>query len=445
MVQWVILAITVIILGLLMIGRPLWLVPLLGIAVALEISSTWYPDLGLTGKLMGIVSLTRFTSIALILAAFVRVFFRKEMRQKLSAVLKDPLTISLIIFLALGAASVVYSADSGKTIAGTVRLLTLFAVFVSIALLMDKEHALWPFHAVHWTALALTPLSFYEAFTGHLIWQGENLLKEHALRVNTTFVDPNIFARFLVLGIAANFIIQLYTREKGTKFFYQAALAILLAQLVFTSSRGGIITLTVILIGALILLPNRKAVLWVLGLGVLCGAIVLFIRPDIWDRMAMVFMNYADYNYQRLYLWKAGIAIFKDHPVLGTGLGTFQTVFMNHYLSLKNVADGATLSHTTILTVAAELGVVGLAVLTAFWVIMSVRLFSLYESSNKYLSMFNDFHNEYFAGAGYFLWAAAVFISSQAEGRFFEDPVLWLSCAMLVVLRFTRDYKERIY
>ncbi|NLI92260.1 MAG: polymerase [Peptococcaceae bacterium] len=444
MVQWVVLAITVIILGLLIIWKPLYLVPLLGIAVALEISSTWYPDLGMIGKALGMVSLTRFTSFALILAAFVRVIFMREMRQKFGAVLKDPLTIILIIFLALGAASVVYSADSGKTVAETIRLLVLFAVFVSIALLMDKDHSLLPFHAVHWAALALAPLSFYEAFTGNLIWQAQNLMKEHTLRVNTTFVDPNIFARFLILGIVANFIIQLYTREKGTKLFYLASLSILLAQLVLTSSRGGMITLVAILIGALILLPNRKAVLWVLGLGVLCGAIVLFIRPDIWERMTLVFKNYADYNYQRLYLWKAAIAIFKDHPILGSGLGSFQTVFLRDYIALKNVADGATLSHSTILTIAAELGIVGLTVLALFWIVMLVRIFTLFGNSNVYLSMFNDFHNEYYVGAGYFLWAAAVFISSQAEGRFFEDPVLWLCCAMLVVLRFSREYKVRL-
>jgi putative inorganic carbon (HCO3(-)) transporter len=446
MVQWVVLAITVIILGILVIRKPLWLVPMLGVAVALEISSTWYPNLGIIGKALGVVSLTRFTSIALIVAAFGRLLAGTEMRQKFGAILRDPITIVLIVYLALGAVSAIYSADLTKTLAETGRLIILFVVFLSIALLMDKEHALWPFQAVHWTALALTPLAFYEAFTGHLIWQAENLMKEHTLRVNATFVDPNILARFLILGIAANFIIQIYTRERGgNRLFYMATLSILLAELVLTSSRGGMITLVAILIAALILLPNRKAVLWVIGLGVLCGAVVIFIRPDIWGRMVSIFQDYDVSSPQRLYLWKAGIAIFKDHPILGTGLGSFQTEFIQHYISLKNVPDGATLSHTTVLTIAAELGVAGLAVLGAFWVILSGRVYTLFGKSNEYLSMFNDFHNEYYAGVGYFLWAAAVFFSSQAEGRFFEDPVLWLSCAMLVALRFSRDYKARLY
>jgi O-antigen ligase len=259
------------------------------------------------------------------------------------------------------------------------------------------------------------------------------------LRVNATFVDPNIFARFLILGVVANFVIQLYTRDKGTRLFYMASLSILLAQLALTSSRGGVLTLLAILIAALILLPNRKAVLWVLGLGVLCGAIVLFIRPDIWERMLTLTQNFEASNPQRLYLWNAAIAIFKDNPIYGTGLGTFQTVFLKDYAHLKTISEGVTLSHTTVLTIAAELGTIGLVVLGSLWLMIFGRLASLYRLGNEHLSMFNNYSNRYYVGAGYFLWALTVFISSQGEGRFFEDPILWLSCACLVVLRYADD------
>lgn len=440
MVQWLAFGITIILLGILMFRKPLWLIPLLGAAVALEISSTWYPDLGIVGKLLGMVSLTRFTSIALILAAFGRLLFLEEMKRKLGAILKDPLTLILLLYIILGAASAVYSADFGGTVAETIRLLVLFAVFLSIALLLDKERALVPFHAVHLAALALAPLSFYEGFTGNLIWQGENLLKEHTLRVNATFVDPNIFARFIILGIVANFVLQIFTRDRSIKLFYMASLAVLLAQLVLTNSRGGILTLGAVLIAALIFLPNRKAVLWVLGLGALCAGIVLFIRPDIWERMLLLTQDFSVSSPQRLYLWKAAIAIFKDNPILGTGLGSFQTVFLQDYIALKNIPDGATLSHTTILTIAAELGVAGLMVLAALWVALLGKLYSLYSENSGYLSIFNDTNDKYYLAAGCFLWALTVFISSQGEGRFFEDPILWLSCAAIVVLRLRREY-----
>lgn len=439
MYQWAALSVTAIILIILMIRKPLWLIPLLAAAVALEISSTWYPNLGAIGGIMGMVSLTRFTSFALILAAFFRLLFLPEMRRKLFAVIKDPINIILMTYLFLGAASMIYSADLGSTISETIRLLVLFAVFISIALLIDKERALVPFHAVHLTAVALAPLSFYESFTGNLIWQSTGTLSS-AVRINATFVDPNIFARYIILGIVANFVLQIYSRDKSHRPVYMATLAILLAQLALTASRGGILTLFAVLILTLIFLPNRKAVLWVLGLGVLCGALVVFIRPDIWDRMLLLTKGFEVSNPQRLYLWKAAIAIFKDHLISGTGLGTFQTVFLTDYSHFKTAADTVTLSHTTILTIAAELGITGLVVLTAFWLILCGRMYSLYGIGGSHLSIFNNFNNEYYVGAGYFLWALTVFISSQGEGRFFEDPILWLSCACLVVLKFDREY-----
>jgi len=439
MLQWGLLALTVVGLGFLIIRRPLWLVPLLAVAVALEISSIWYPDLGKIGELFGIVSLTRLTSVALILAAFFRLLYINEMRQRFKAILKDPLTIILIIYLLLGAASMIYSADPLRTLTETVRLLVLFAAFLAIVLLMDKNHQLLPFHAVHITALVLAPLSFYEAFTGNAIWHEEVLVKG-TIRVNATFVDPNIFARFLVLAIVANFILQLYTREKSIKLLYMGALAVLLAQLALTSSRGGILTLLVILVISLFMLPNKKAVLWVFGLGVLCAALILFIRPDIWDRLFSLSAGLAAAaGPVRLYLWKAALAIFADHPLLGTGLGTFQTVFLNDYSHLKTVASDVSLSHTTVLTIAAELGTVGLLVLIALWLILIIRVRQLLNISGYSLSMFTNYRNQYYAGVGYFLWALTIFISSQGEGRFFEDPIFWLSCALLVVLRL-RQY-----
>lgn len=413
MYEWIALSITVIILILLTIRKPLWLIPLLVVAVALEISTIWYPklgiDLGIVTELFGTVSIVKLIGIALILIAFFRLLFVEEMKQKLSAVFRDPLTIILMIFLILGAASVVYSADAGKTVAESIKLLALFAVFISIALLMDKDHALVPFQAVHVTALALTPLSFYEGFTGNLLWQSEQLVGD-AIKVNATFVDPNSFARYIILGIVANFVLQLYTREKNTGLFYMAALAILIAQLALTSSLSGILTLIVILLAALIFLPNRKAVLWVLGLGAFCGALVFFVRPDLWESILSLTKDFGI------------MAILQDHLIYGTGLGTFS------------------LSKATILTIAAELGILGLTVLAALWLMILGRLYSLRGIGDNQFSIFSNFYNEYYVGTGYFLWALTVFISSLSEGHFFEDPILWLSCACLVILRFDREY-----
>lgn len=445
MVQWAMLLITLLLLGFLMVKKPLWLIPLLGVALALEISSTWYPDLGLVEKLLGEISLTRFTSIALIFAAFSRLFFQEEMRGRLISIIKDPVTLLLLLYLAYGAVSIVYSADMGNTLKETLRLLILFVVFLSIALLLDQEQVLLPFHAIHLSALVLLPLSLYEGVTGNLIWQGEKLLIEHTLRVNGTFVDPNIFARFIILGIVANLVLQIFTQNMRIKLIYWACLPLLLVQLVLTGSRGGILTLAMILVLSLIFLPNKKTILGFLGVCALGAVALLFLRPELWERMLYLAQDLNVSNPQRLYLWKAAIAIFKDNLFLGTGLGSFQTVFLTDYIHLKNVPDGATLSHTTVLTIASELGVLGLILLIALWLAILGRLYTLYNANRATFSVYSETHEKYTVAAGYFLWAMTVFISSQGEGRFFEDPILWLSCAGLVFLRLRQESFRRGY
>jgi len=118
-------------------------------------------------------------------------------------------------------------------------------------------------------------------------------------------------------------------------------------------------------------------------------------------------------------------------------------VFLSDYAQMQTV-EGATLSHTTVLTIAAELGVIGLTVLGLIWIALLGKLISLYSSSHSYQNLFHDDGNEYYIGAGSFLWALTVFISSQGEGRFFEDPIFWLSCAILVTLKFAREYNVKL-
>ncbi|NMA68004.1 MAG: polymerase [Desulfitobacterium sp.] len=434
MLEWTALIITLLGLGFLVVKAPQWLIPLLGVSVALEISSTWYPDLGFVGSLLGIVSLTRFVSVALILAALWRVISRGETRARLIGLIRNPVAVILLIYLAFGALSFVYSADGGSTLKEVVRLGVLFGVFLSMALLVDEDYLLFPFHAVHLAALALLPLTLYEGITRNFIWHGENLISTKYVRVNATFVDPNIFARFLILGIVANLVLQLFSSSRWGKYFYWLVLPLLLVQLVFTGSRGGILTLGLILVLALVLLPRKRVILGLMGLCTLGGVATLFLKPEVWKRMLLLTKGIAATSPERKDLIEAGIAIFKDHPLLGTGLGTFQTVFLQDYSHLRTVPDGATLSHTTVLTIGAELGVVGLLIVLVFWVALLGVLYDLHRHTKGSFSIFSYEYQRYILAAGYALWALAIFISSQGEGRFFEDPILWLSCGGLAYL-----------
>lgn len=408
--------------------KPGLLIALLAGGIALEISIEWLPQEGLLGSQLG--SLARIFTVGIIGAAAVRLWKEPETRRKLRGLMSHYLTRALLIYIAVGGISLLYSPGKGKTVLEIIRLLTLFLLYLGTVLLAEKKQAFLPMQVVHWVGAALVPLALYEGATRHFIWR-EYLAEGLNARVNATFVDPNIFARYLVLAIVANLILQYFTAERRKRAVYMAALLALLGGLAITLSRSGMLTLAVVLVLMVILIP-RKPILQPIGFLGLVGAVIAAMRPAIWQRLLTFREGLGALDDQRLYLWKAAWAMFKDHPLLGVGLGGFQEMFLNHYSQYRTVipdAEGATLSHTTILTVASELGLLGLAALAWVWLAIIRVLRSLRRLAGEQEKL-----RGYGLGVGYFLWIMTVFISSQAEARFFEDPAVWLSLGMMVHL-----------
>lgn len=446
LLKWVFFLLSIAIVFYLGWKKPTVLIALLAGAVALEISITWFPPLGPITSELG--SLARLLTVGIIGAALWQIWIVPRKRQELKAILTHFLTRALLIYIAVGAVSFLYTIGPGKTAVEVVRLLTLFFLYLSVCLLMERKQAFIPFQVVHWVGVALVPLALYEAKTRHFIWR-QYLAEGEIARVNATFVDPNIFARYLVLAIVANLILgYFYTNytnintntnvkvSTNTRVRLESVVAIgtllgLLGALAVTLSRSGLLTLVMVLILMLMLIPRRRMLLPIGFLG-LVGTVIAALQPTVWQRLLTFKAGFGALDAQRQYLWKAAGAMFADHPLFGVGLGGFQEAFLTHYISFKTAipdTEGATLSHTTILTIAAELGLMGLAALIWVWVALIRVLTRLRKARFD-----RDGFERYIPGAGYFLWIVTVFISSQAEGRFFEDPLIWVSMGMMFCL-----------
>jgi len=436
LLKWIFFLLSVSIVFYCGLKKPSILISLLAGAVALEISITWFPPLGLFGSQLG--SLARLITVGTIGAALWRLWIEPEKRQELKVILTHFLTRALMIYIAVGAFSILYSVGRGKTAVEIVRLLTLFMLYLSICLLTEKKHTLLPFQVVHWVGIALVPLALYEGVTRHFIWRGY-LAEGMIARVNATFVDPNIFARYLILAIVANLILQYLNTEAWKRVAYIGSLLGLMGALAITLSRSGILTLVIVLALMVILIP-RKQMIQPIGLLGLIGVVIIAMRPTIWQRLLTFREGFGALDAQRQYLWKAAWAMFTDHPIFGGGLGGFQEMFLTQYFRFKTAipdAEGATLSHTTILTIAAELGVMGLAALAWVWIALLRVLRGLRKLGPDQSGL-----ERYIPGVGYFLWISAVFISSQAEARFFEDPIIWISMGSMVRLLVSNGILE---
>ena len=96
--------------------------------------------------------------------------------------------------------------------------------------------------------------------------------------------------------------------------------------------------------------------------------------------------------------------------------------------------QGVSLSHTALITTAAELGSIGLGILVVFFVALYGRLPGARKDLGYVKQQFLDtrrYYWEIFA----VLALTVIFICAQGEGRFLEDPYLWILTGYLTAVR----------
>jgi len=303
------------------------------------------------------------------------------------------------------------------------RLLLLFAVGISVALGADRKTVFERVFKVIFVMATITAVfGLIQYFSGQWIWGGGiDKIVDGVLvrRVNSTFIDPNIFARYLNISILGT-VLLILRHEWISRIGTTLALLVQVAALGVTFSR----TAWLILLFGLFILVIATTKHWktrrnTLGLGAL-GGVALFLIPSIRARFDTLFAGVAALG-QREFLIKGGWAMFIEHPFAGVGLGNFQWAIEHPYHYLVPWSDAVTRSHTSLVTVAAEMGVFGILGMVVF-------LLLLVGMNLRVTNRMNAFAQAVLVSI------FVVWLSSQGEGRFFEDPMVWafwgLSLAM---------------
>ncbi|MCO5385947.1 MAG: O-antigen ligase family protein [Desulfosporosinus sp.] len=273
-----------------------------------------------------------------------------------------PLFIAVLV-------SLTTSLQSQTTINEGVRLLLLFAVGVSMALGADRKTVFDRVFKVIFAMATLTAIiGLAQYLSGNWIWGG-GINISGVRRVNASFIDPNLFARYLNISILGTLLL-LVRREWFLNIGTALALLIQVAALGVTFSRTGWLTLLIgIVIIAISSAKNRRTPWSILGLGGV-GAIALYLIPSIRIRFETLFTGMSALG-QREHLIKGGWAMFIEDPLTGVGLGNFQWAIEQPYHYLVPWSDAVTRSHTSLITVAAEMGILGLVSMFVFLIIIA--------------------------------------------------------------------------
>lgn len=311
-------------------------------------------------------------------------------------------------FVTLAGLSLLWTHDLRQ---GSIEL--LFFLFPFSALVVAVAQA--PFRRWHPRALATTLVALAGLFSAVALFQ--RLTHGHLLagdveranayttyfRVTSLFKDPSIFGRHVVIAIAV-LLVAVWLARIG---FWAGTtlLAFLWAGLFFSYSQSSFVSLFAVGVAVSYALggPRMRRVL-------LVGAASCILAGAAFVAATAVSDSARQATSGRTRLARVTWVVFTNHPLVGVGIGGQPQASKDE--ANTQLSANRDRSHTTPLTVAAELGIVGLLAYAAL-LAGATRLLLLLTRSNRSLGV---------GAAAVFL---ALFVHSLFYSGFFEDPIVW--------------------
>jgi O-antigen ligase len=235
-------------------------------------------------------------------------------------------------------------------------------------------------------------------------------------RVNSLFWDPSIYGRFLVIAMLAALIVALWTRSLGIVVAAAAAIAVMAIGLLFSFSQSSFVALGVGVLVAAGFAWRRRALLLI---GVAAGvfAIAVVGSPNV--RHAILHGGKLNrVTSGRSSLVSNGLKLAVHHPVIGVGVGGFKHAYAKQQ-HLRTKEPKAAASHDTPITVAAETGVPGLALLA--WLFFAGILVAFRRVAADLAGQ---------AALVFGLILTAIGVHSLFYNAFFEDPMVWAALGL---------------
>ena len=352
-------------------------------------------------------------------AASFAVLWRAFRREELTTV---PLWVAApaVAFIGWSSLSLIWAVDVEQG-----SILLLFFAFPFAALLAVVARSPVPAWLPRLLAVALVALGtvfavvgLYQAWT-HTLLFAQDLRVANAyttyFRVTSLFKDPSIYGRSLVLAIAL--LVTLMWLGRVRPAIAVPLAAVLFAGLYFSYSQSSMVVLFVTVLAVTVLLADRRS-----RTTVAAAAVAVALAGGALAAVQAYGDGLGRASAGRSRLISVTGHVIANHPVVGVGIGS-QPLAARRELDTKRRAE-KNASHTTPLTVTAELGVVGLGLYIAFLAAAATLLVSVTRA-------------RLVTGLGISVCFFVLFLHSLFYSGFFEDPIMWgilgLGVALLAV------------
>jgi O-antigen ligase len=274
-------------------------------------------------------------------------------------------------------------------------------------------------------AVAFAAIGVFQWITRDVFWNPKVIVGNAYApfyRVNSVFWDPSIYGRFLVIAILAGLVLVLGGAGRRAAWAAAALIAVAWVGLLFSFSQSSFAALMAGTLAAAAFVWRWRAVTTVALAGVVllsAGMAAPSVRHSIFDASDKG-LNRATSG--RFGLITDGAKIAFDHPVAGVGIGGFKRAYAEK-TGLRGEEPKKAASHNTPVTVAAELGFPGLALLV--WLLAAGLLTAFRRAGGGF---------EGRAALVFGLAFGAIAVHSLFYDAFLEDPMTWglLALAALV-------------
>ena len=267
------------------------------------------------------------------------------------------------------------------------------------------------------TALLYAAVGGYQWLTRDVFWNPSvKVFNAYApfFRVNSVFWDPSVYGRYLTVAVLASLAGILLGGVRGWRVggLYAVVGATWLGLLI-SFSQSSFVALAAGIVVAVAVVWGRRATLALVALAAATCVVVLAVPQVRHDLVGKSRSGVNRITSGRANLVGQGIRIAADHPVLGVGAGGFSREYA-HRRGITGRDPKRVASHTAPITVAAEEGLVGLALLV--WLVAAALLATL-------VGLGEGFTSRVALATGIVLLAIAV--HSLFYAAFFEDPMTW--------------------
>lgn len=342
---------------------------------------------------------------------------------------RPPMALDWLLLASVGlyAVQIVYSADPAK---GAENLVFFYIPFGLLYVLLRE--APWTPRLLATCLGAAAVLAVVFAGVGDIEYLRKSLFLnpkvvaaneyDNYFRVNSLFFDPSIYGRFLALVMIAVTTVVLWpqsgertrgetdTRVRREQLIGAAVLAWLMVGLVTSFSQSSIAAL---LLGLAVLAAWRwdvRGTIYVsLALVAIAAVVVAMAPSSLHFGLKGSGGSANNATSGRAKLASGGLELFADRPFAGYGAGSFETQYKRHGGGTAENATSA--SHTIPITVAAEQGVIGLALYVALIVVALITLFRGAGRSPPRIAIAACF--------------AALVLHTWVYADFLEDPLTW--------------------